>query len=483
MRRSIQEQEKNDLRLNGDEAAAALRRRFRTAFLSVAPALFLGSVDQTIVAAALPVIARSFGGLALATWVVTGYLLAATVAAPIYGRLGDAFGMRRMLLWSLGLFLIGSFVCAIAPSPIILIIGRCLQGFGGGGLITLAQALIGEVVSPKERGRFQGWFGAVFALASTIGPAAGGVMTEYIGWRSIYWINLPLSAFAAATALRLQPARGSGKYHTDTFGILLFTIATVSLLLSLTFGGHELAWSSIELIILLIASILCFLFFCFAEHHARDPLLPPRLMSKPVVWRSALAVLFFAAVLFGIIVQLPFFLQVEFGFSTTASGLLLIPLTIAQVVVSTATGLRISVTGKPRNYMLWGLALVSLMLFVLVPTLHTGPFLVALLTLLIGAGLGSTMPAAQTMVQWAAGSEELGEATGILSFARSVGGVLGTAITSAVVLAAQSNHAGASLTAHSPGFGWMFLALGFLALAAALTTATLPNVDLTSKPT
>ncbi len=483
MRRSIQEQEKNDLRTNGDEAAAVLRSRFRAAFLSVAPALFLGSVDQTIVAAALPVIARSFGGLALATWVVTGYLLAATVAAPIYGRLGDAFGMRRMLLWSLVLFLTGSLICAIAPSPIILIFGRCIQGFGGGGLITLAQALIGEVVSPKERGRFQGWFGAVFALASTIGPAAGGIMTEYIGWRSIYWINLPLSVLAAATALRLQPMSGTGRYSTDSFGILVFTAATVSLLLSLTFGGHELAWSSIGLIILLIASILCFLLFCFVEHRSGDPLLPPHLMRKPVVWRSALAVLFFAAVLFGLIVQLPFFLQVEFAISTTASGLLLIPLTVAQVIVSTATGLRISATGKPRNSMLLGLTLVSLLLFLLAPTLQAGPFPVALLTLLIGAGLGSTMPAAQTMVQWAAGSEELGEATGILSFARSVGGVLGTAVTSAVVLATQSGHAGASPSANSPGFSWMFLVLGFLAMAAALTTATLPNVDLMSAPT
>src|ERR1700730_5379835 len=136
---------------NGGETAVDLRSRFRAAFFSVAPAMFLGSVDQTIVAAALPVIARSFGGLALTTWVVTGYLLAATVAAPIYGRLGDAFGRRRMLLWALGLFLVGSFVCAIASSLMFLVIGRCLQGFGGGGLMTLAQALIGEVVSPKER--------------------------------------------------------------------------------------------------------------------------------------------------------------------------------------------------------------------------------------------------------------------------------------------------------------------------------------------
>ncbi len=465
----------------GPETALGLRSRFRAAFLSVAPAMFLGSIDQTIIAAALPVIARSFGGLGPTTWVVTGYLLAATVSALISGSLGDAFGRRRILLWSLGLFLIGSLVCAMATSITILVVGRCLQGSGGGGLMTLAQALIGEVVSPKERGSFQGWFGAVFALASTIGPAAGGVMTEYIGWRSIFWINLPLSALAAAATFRLRPESGTGKYHTDGPGILLFTAATVTLLLGLTFGGHALAWNSASLMLLLIFSVLCFLFFCHVERRSHDPLLPPHLMEKPVVWRSALTVLLFAAVLFGLIVQLPLFLQVEFGISTTASGLLLIPLTIAQVVVSTGTGLRISSTGKPRNLMLLGLVMVSVLLFALVPTLHHGPFLVALLTLLIGAGLGSTMPAAQTMVQWAAGDQQLGEATGVMSFSRSVGGVLGTAVTSAVLLAAESSQTGSSPSLHSPGFGWMFLALGILASAATLTAATLPNVDLAKR--
>ena len=467
----------------GGETTDDLHSRFRAAFFSVAPAMFLGSIDQTIVAAALPVIARSFGGLALTTWVVTGYLLAATVAAPIYGRLGDAFSRRRMLLWALGLFLVGSFVCAIASSLILLVFGRCLQGFGGGGLMTLAQALIGEVVSPKERGRFQGWFGTVFALASTIGPAAGGVMTHYVGWRSIFWINLPLGAFAAAVASRLRPAAGIGKYQTDIHGILLFTAGTVTLLLVLTVGGNELAWRSVELIVLLILSVLCFVLFCRIEHLSHDPLLPPRLLEKPIVWRSALAVLLFAAVLFGLIVQLPLFLRVEFDVSTTASGLLLIPLTAAQVVISTAVGLRISSKGRPRNSMLIGLAGVSLLLFALVPMHHQGPFLVTLLTLFVGAGLGSTMPAAQTMVQWAAGNQELGEATAILSFSRSVGGVLGTALTSAVLLAAQPSQNRTSPSPHSPGFGWMFFTLAIVASAATFMTATMPNVDLTNKST
>ena len=185
------------------------REQFRSAFFHVAPAMFLGALDQTIIAAALPAIAGSLGGLSYLAWVVTAYLLSATVAAPLYGRMGDAFGRKRMLLWALGLFVVGSAACAIAPTLAILICARALQGFGGGGLMTLAQALIGEIVSPKERGQFQGWFGANFALASTLGPVVGGVLSQHLGWRSIFWINIPLGLGAAAAALRVKTSTGT----------------------------------------------------------------------------------------------------------------------------------------------------------------------------------------------------------------------------------------------------------------------------------
>jgi EmrB/QacA subfamily drug resistance transporter len=464
------------LRNSADELSAVQRAKFRAAFFAVAPSMFLGSLDQTIVAAALPVIARSFGGLALVTWVITGYLLAATVAAPVYGRLGDAFGRRLFLLWSLALFLVGSFVCALAPSLWLLIAGRCLQGFGGGGLMTLSQALIGEVVSAKERGRFQGWFGAVFALASTIGPAAGGVLTEHFGWRSIFWINVPLSLLAVGTALRVTPSPGTGKYSTDVRGIALFVAGTITLLLAMTFGGHQLGWTSLPLVGLIAISILCISSLCRTEHRSKDPLLSPKIVEDSIVWRSSLAVFLYAAVLFGLIVQLPLFLQSQFGISTTASGLLLIPLTAAQVAVSTATGLRISVTGHPKFPMLLGLLSATSGFCILALALHQGIWIVAALTLFIGAGLGSPMPAAQTIVQWAAGTAELGEATAFLSFARSVGGVFGAAVTSTVLTVGRnSSTTGESVPLR---FGWMFATLGFLAILGTAITATLPNVDL-----
>jgi EmrB/QacA subfamily drug resistance transporter len=478
------------------QLSAAKRKEFRAAFLCVAPSMFLGSVDQTIIAAALPVVARAFGGFTYVAWVVTGYLLTATIAAPIYGRLGDAYGRRKMLLWSLAFFLAGSVACAAAPTLFILVAGRCVQGFGGGGLMTLSQALIGEVVSPKERGRFQGWFGAVFALASTIGPLAGGFMAQYLGWRSIFWINLPLGILAALTALRLKSANGAGNYKTDYRGMVLFVLGTLCLLLLLSFGGHGLAWLSGQSLGLVTAFLLCFGLLWIVEQRCSAPLLPPRLLMNAVVWRLTLIVLLFASVLFGLIVQLPVFLQAALGVSVSASGLLLIPLTAAQVLVSTITGLRISSTGKPRNAMLYGLATVTVGFAVLLAVLHAGSALIAAVMLLIGAGLGSTMPAAQTMVQWASGERDLGEATAILSFSRSIGGVLGTAVTSTILLAAvQMGGKIASLTnstkgvhGHHPsaalslGFLWMFSALGILSLAAALITWSLPNIDLSQDP-
>jgi EmrB/QacA subfamily drug resistance transporter len=461
---------------NSSTALSAQRERFRAAFIAVAPSMFLGSLDQTIVAAALPVIALAFGGLSLASWVVTAYLLAATVAAPIYGRLGDAFGRKRILVWSLALFLLGSIACSVAPTISLLIAGRCLQGFGGGGLMTLSQALIGEVVSSKERGRFQGWFGAVFALASTVGPAAGGILTQHLGWRSVFWINAPLCTLAAAMAFRLNAARGTGNYKTDLKGITLFVLGSLALLLCLTSGGQQLHSEPWLPVSLLVASALCFLAFCWVERRSDDPLLAPKVVENTLVWRTGLSVFLFAAGLFGLIVQFPLFLQVRFGVSTSLSGLLLIPLTIAQVAVSTLTGLNISRTGAPRKPLLWGLVLAALAFGGLAFSLQRGNWLVAFLVLLVGAGLGSPMPAGQTIVQWAVETDQLGEATAFVSFARSVGGVFGAAVTSAVLVAA-----GTGTTSFR--FGMMFATLGFLTLVGALITATLPEIDLGQKKT
>jgi EmrB/QacA subfamily drug resistance transporter len=479
------------------------REQFRSAFFHVAPSMFLGALDQTIIATALPAIAGSFGGLSYLAWVVTAYLLAATVAAPLYGRMGDAFGRKRMLLWALGLFVVGSAVCAIAPTLAILICARALQGFGGGGLMTLAQALIGEVVSPKERGQFQGWFGANFALASTLGPVVGGVLSQHLGWRSIFWVNIPLGLAAAVAALRLKTSAGTGVCRLDYAGTSVFVASTVALLLALSIGGHQVSWTSPAPVALACFGAAGFVLLRKVELKAPDPLISPELMEDSVVWRASLAVLLFAAVLFGLIVQLPIFFQTALRTSATLSGLLLIPLTLAQVAVSTATGLRISTTGHPRTSMAAGLSIVTVAFFVLAAGIQLGPVFIALLTFLIGAGLGSTMPAAQTMVQWAAGAQRLGVGTALVSFSRTIGGVMGTALASAVLLgmlqvvdpnarnilsrelaSIGSSHVEASQIASAliAAYRWVFFALGGLSACAAVVAWSIPDLDLAASP-
>jgi EmrB/QacA subfamily drug resistance transporter len=473
--------------------------RFRAVFFRVAPAMFIGTLDQAIVAAALPAIAADLGGLGQIAWLVTAYLLAATVAAPVYGRLGDAFGRKPALLTALALFLAGSVACAIAASLPFLIAGRALQGLGGGGLMTLAQALIGEAVTPRERGRFQGWFGAIFALASTLGPVAGGVLSETLGWRSIFWVNVPLAIAAAAAAARLAGAPGQGRFFPDAIGTPLFAASTVALLLSLSLGGHA-SWTSPTVAVPLVLAVVGFLLLWPVEVRARDPLIPPALVRLPTVWRSSVCVFLFASLLFAMIVQLPMLLELGYGLSPASSGLMLLPLTLTQVVVSTITGSRISATARPTWPMFAGLATAGVALAVLAGVVTMGPIAVCLASTVMGIGLGTIMPAAQTIVQWASGSEHLGTATGLLSFARSIGGVVGAAMATAILFAmlsrsspavaehidqlasdSASSHPGA-LPGVLPAFRWVFGALALVGAMAAAVARSLPDVDLSSAP-
>ena len=465
------------------------RRRFLGVFFDVAPAMFIGTLDQAIVAAALPAISADLGGLANVAWLVTAYLLCATVAAPIYGHLGDAFGRRRLLLWALAIFLLGSVACAEAPSVGLLVAARALQGLGGGGLMTLAQALIGEAVSPKERGRFQGWFGAVFALASTLGPVAGGFLSQHLGWRSIFWVNVPLGIGATVAAIRLPPAKGTNSFVPDVVGTLLFVVATVSILLALSLGS-SLGWMSIAVGGLAVAGLSGFAVLPAVERRSRDPLLPPELLALPVVWRAGVCVLLFAAQLFALVVELPLLLQKGFGASASASGLLLLPLTVAQVATSTAVGSWISRTGRPRGVMVGGLATAAFGLVLLVLALRLGVWAVGAAVVLVGVGLGTTMPAAQTMVQWAGGMARLGSATASLSFARSIGGVLGAAVASTILVVALRALAPDSIESPGPtgnegvqaSFRWVFGALAMLGAIAAVVAATIPDIDLAASP-
>src|SRR5450755_3468869 len=412
----------------------------RQAFLQVFPgvmvAMFLAAADQTILASALPTIAGSLGGLADLSWVVIAYLLAATIAAPLYGHLGDRFGRRRMLLGALAIFTAASLACALAPTLLLLIVARAVQGLGGGGLMTLAQALIGEHVSPRERGRFSGYFATVFALASTSGPVLGAYLTEHFSWRAVFAVNLPLGLVAALLALRIPepPMVPQGRFRPDVLGALLFTLSALAFLFGLSSGGHRFAWVSWQTAALMGGALIGFTLLVIWERRVPDPVIPIRFFGVPAIIRSDAVVICFAAALFSTILYLPLYLQLGRGLGIGQSGLLLLPITLSIVASSTIIGRLITRTGEVKLFPQVGLGLATLAFLMLAATVTMGSTVIVLgLTLVVGAGLGMVMPPTQVAVQYAAGREALGAATATISVSRAVGGAIGVAIVGAIL--------------------------------------------------
>ncbi|HXX84831.1 MAG TPA: MFS transporter [Casimicrobiaceae bacterium] len=420
----------------------------RDAFLRVFPgvmvAMFLAAADQTILASALPTIASSLGGLADLSWVIVGYLIAATVAAPLYGHLGDRFGRRRMLLGALALFTVASAACALAQTLLALIIARTVQGLGGGGLMTLAQALIGEHVSPRERGRFSGYFATVFALASTSGPILGAYLTEHVSWRAVFAINLPLGLLAATLALRMPHAAPPQRerFQPDIVGAMLFCSATVAFLFTLSSAGHRFAWTSPFAFLLLGGAVAGYALLAIWERRAAEPVIPVRFLAVPAIARSDAVVVCFAAALFSTVLYLPLYLQLGRGLRIGQSGMLLLPITLSAVATSTVVGQLITRTGRVKVFPQVGLGLATLAFSSLAASIAIAPTTVLLvMTALVGVGLGMVMPPTQVSVQLAAGRESLGAATASISLSRSIGGALGVALTGSVLFAALGDAA------------------------------------------
>jgi EmrB/QacA subfamily drug resistance transporter len=416
----------------------ALRAAFRRVFPGVMFAMFLAAVDQTILASALPAIVASLGGFADLSWVVVAYLLAATVSAPLYGHIGDRFGRRATLLAALTVFTIASLGCALAPALWLLILARALQGLGGGGLMTLSQALISENVPPRQRAQFQGYFAALFATSSTLGPVLGAVLTQQFGWRAIFLVNLPLGILAAALALRIPyhapPERT--RFRVDVAGATLFGLGTLSLLFALSSAGHRFSFVDWRLYAVVVFALGCFVALAYWEMRVSDPVIPVRLLASPVIWRSNIVVACFAAALFGSVLYLPLYLQLGRGFGIGTSGLLLLPITLSLAAAATITGRRIARTGKLTAYPTRGLALSTVAFLALAGTVTFAPTPIVLaLTIAAGAGLGTIMPPTQIIVQSAAGTASLGSAVASISVSRSIGGALGVAIVGGVLFA------------------------------------------------
>jgi MFS family permease len=412
---------------------------FFTVFPSVMLPMFLAVVDQTIVSTALPAIAADLGGVERVSWVVVSYLVAGTIAAPVYGQLRDVYGGKRVMIAALGVFLAGSVMCAASVSMEMLALARVLQGLGGGGLMTLSQALIGETVPPRERARYQGYLAGVLVTSSTFGPVVGGYLTQHFGWRSVFLVNLPLVVLAGLLTLRLayRPSRSQPSWEFDRVGLVLFVAFIVPVLLALE-QAQRLSGGGVLMFGALMAIGLTALFALLErERKAVYPLFPVALLRQPTIWRSDALAACHGAALVSLIAFLPIYLHVVHGASPSETGLLLLPLTFGIGAGSMLTGRSMSRTGLTAIFPSVGLIFATAML-VLLAVMASSLSLRELGVLLFFCGvfMGTVMGVVQVTVQNAASRETLGSAAASVQLARSIGAAAGTALVGTVLFAA-----------------------------------------------
>ena len=413
---------------------------FLTVFPSIMLPMFLAVVDQTIVATALPAIVAATGEAERASWIVVSYLIASTIAAPIYGRLGDSFGRRRLMYAALAVFILASLLCALSPTIELLTLARVLQGLGGGGLMTLSQALIGEAIPPRERARYQGYLATVAVCANTFGPVAGGYLTEHFGWQSIFLVNVPIGLGAVALTWRLpSPKRERLGWRSDPGGLVLFTLFVATTLLSLE-QVQRANLSSLPLAGSLLAiGVITLLLLVRHENRAPSPLIPLGLLRQPAIWHSDALAACHGAALVSLITFLPVYLEVVRGASPSGTGVLLVPLMVGIGVGSLVTGRLVNKTGLTTVFPICGLILaaINLVIFALWSSALSTTALAGLL-LWNGLCMGTVMGVVQVSVQSAAGPLRLGEAAASVQFSRSIGAAFGTALVGTLLFAVLS---------------------------------------------
>jgi EmrB/QacA subfamily drug resistance transporter len=410
--------------------------RILTIYSGLMVALLLAALDQTIVATALPKVVSDLGGLSSYSWVFTAYMLAATVSVPLYGKLGDIHGRRPLFLIAISIFLLGSALCGLAQNMPQLVVFRAVQGLGAGGLVPLALATIGNIVPPRDRGRYQGLFGATFAAASIIGPLVGGFIVDNWSWRWIFYVNLPVGGAAMVVIWLTMPRRTEKREHSvDWVGAGVLAFGSTALLLGLVWGGGQYAWTSPHVVGALAAAAAALAVFALVEKGAKEPILPFDLMrSSSTVTASVLCMGLVGMAMFGTITYVPLFVQGVIGTSATSSGIVLTPLMLGAVTTSFLAGQWVSRSGRYKPNALVGPPTLALGLILLwrmdVDTTNAEAARNMVIT---GVGLGLMMQVFVLSVQNSVPSRHIGSATALTQFARSIGATLGVTIMGVIV--------------------------------------------------
>jgi EmrB/QacA subfamily drug resistance transporter len=412
--------------------------------------LLLAALDQTIVATALPRIVSDLGGITQYSWVFTAYMLTSTVTVPLYGKLGDVYGRKNLFLFAIVVFLLGSALCGAATDITQLVIFRAIQGIGAGGLFPLSLAVIGNIVPPRDRGRWQGLIGAVFAAASILGPAVGGFIVDNASWRWVFLVNLPIGGIALVVISITMPRRAPQTAHPiDWLGAGVLAAGVGSLLMGLVWGGKDYPWTSGHVVGALALAAALLVAFAFVERRAREPILPFDILRNPIVAGSVACMALVGMAMFGTISYVPLFVQGVIGTSATSSGVVLTPLMLGAVATSLLSGQLVSRTGRYRWNAILGPIVLAIGMFLLWRmNVHTTNAQAARNMVIAGIGIGSMMQVFVLSVQNAVPRKHIGSATALTQFSRQMGATIGVTVMGAIV-----NHGLPSGLGGSAGIG------------------------------